>query len=335
MKAEPYAGGLIPALRHGDAPLTRGPMPEGRMVSNGRHAFFVIEDGPAHDRSSGRPTVFLHGGGPGCTGWTDFGPVLPHFAARRRAILVDLLQYGRSDKPVIHEGVWDFHARELLALLDALDLAEVDLVCNSWGGTAAIRLASLHPERVRALVITGSMPVFYGPLAPLPEGSRRGRNARDAYYGGEGPTRGKMRDLMARLEWYDPALIPEETVELRYQQSIDPDEVRLGASHGDRGTFQDLTDDLTRLSVPVLFCWGMFDGFLTPDYPLMLARMAPYGHLYVMDRASHHLQEERPGEYARVVEGWLDSVPDRTVDIDLANNPGSESFAGASASSKG
>ena len=40
------------------------------------------------------------------------------------------------------------------------------------------------------------MPVFYGPLAPLPEGGRRGRSAREAYYGGEGPIRAKMRQLM-------------------------------------------------------------------------------------------------------------------------------------------
>lgn len=30
-------------------------------------------------------------------------------------------------------------------------------------------LAAKYPERVRSLVVTGSMPVFYGPLAPLPE----------------------------------------------------------------------------------------------------------------------------------------------------------------------
>ena len=46
----------------------------------------------------------------------------------------------------------------------------------------------------------------------------------------------------------------------------------------------------------------MHDGFLTPDYPLMLARMVPHGQLYVMDHASHHLQEERPLEYYRVVD---------------------------------
>lgn len=279
--------------------LTRGPAPTGRMVSNGENSYYVWETGTGPD------TVLLHGGGPGCTGWSDFGPTVPHLAPHRRCIVPDLLQYGRSDKPDIAEGVWDFHARNLLALFDALGLERPDVVCNSWGGTAAIRLASLHPERVNSLVITGSMPVMYGPLAPLPERSRRGRNARDTYYGDEGPTWEKMRDLIARLEWYDADRIPDETVTMRHEQSLDAGERRLGESDAHRGTFQDLTDDLRGLQVPVLFCWGMYDAFLTPDYPLMLARMAPLGSLYVMDRASHHLQEERPSEYAAVVNGWL------------------------------
>lgn len=49
----------------------------------------------------------------------------------------------------------------------------------------------------------------------------------------------------------------------------------------------------------------MHDAFLSPDYPLMLARMVPHGQLYVMDRASHHLQSERPWDYFVVVDGFL------------------------------
>ncbi|WP_329060388.1 alpha/beta fold hydrolase [Amycolatopsis sp. NBC_01480] len=86
---------------------------------------------------------------------------------------------------------------------------------------------------MRSLVVTGSMPVFYGPLAPLPEGGRRGRNA---YYGGEGPTREKMRHVIPSLEWYDGDQLPEATLDLRYEQSLDPGERELaGMSASPRG----------------------------------------------------------------------------------------------------
>lgn len=256
---------------------------------------------------AGRATLFLHGGGPGCTAWTDFGQVARLFARDRRCQLVDLLQYGKSEKCLITGPMWDFHAAKTVALLDALDIDRADFICNSWGGTIALNLAAKYPDRVRSVVVTGSMPVFYGPLAPLPEGGRRGRLARDRYYGGEGPSRDKMRELMARLEWYESAAIPEATVTMRYEQSLDPEEMMLAASSDNpRGDWQDLTAELGEIEAPVLFVWGMHDAFLTPDYPLMLARMVPRGHLYVMDRASHHLQEERPHDYYSVVTGFLE-----------------------------
>lgn len=271
---------------------------------------FATADGVTyhyHDLGSGDPVVFLHGGGPGCTGWSDFGPVADLFAADRRVLLVDILQYGRSDKCTIEGPMWDFHAAKTVALLDELGITRADFVCNSWGGTIALNLAAKYPDRVRSLVCTGSMPVFHGPLAPLPEGGRRGRNARDVYYGGAGPTREKMRELITRLEWFDGEKLPDETVDMRYEQSLDPEEMALAAaSDNPRGDWQDLTEELGQIQAPVLFAWGMYDDFLTPDYPLMLARMVPRGQLYVMDRASHHLQEERPHDYHAVVSGFLD-----------------------------
>lgn len=263
------------------------------------------------EMGEGSPTIFLHGGGPGCTGWSDFGQAAPLFAADRRCFLVDILQYGKSAKPVIKGPMWDYHAARTVALMDSLGVGRADFVCNSWGGTIALNLAAKYPERVRSLVITGSMPVFHGPLAPLPEGGRRGRNARDVYYGGDGPSRQKMRDLIGRLEWYDPEAVPEGTVTLRYEQSLDPEETALaGASDNPRGDWQDLSAELGRIEAPALFLWGMYDAFLTPDYPLMLARMIPKGSLHVMSHASHHPQEERPHDYYTVVTGFLNQHHD-------------------------
>ncbi|HEX6448296.1 MAG TPA: alpha/beta hydrolase [Trebonia sp.] len=277
--------------------------PEGTYIEADQVTFHYLDQG------AGTPTIFLHGGGPGCTAWTDFGPVAPLFARDRRCLLVDLLQYGKSGKPVIKGPMWDYHAAKLVAFMDALGIDHADFVCNSWGGTMALNLAAKYPSRARSLVITGSMPVFYGPLAPLPEDGRRGRNARDRYYGGTGPSPEKMRELMASLEWHDASLIPDSTVALRHAQSLDPEEMALAAmSDNPRGDWQDLSAELPLIEAPVLFAWGMYDAFLTPDYPLMLARMVPHGNLYVMDKASHHLQEERPHDYYTVVSGFLDQV---------------------------
>lgn len=281
--------------------LSPGPMPEGRTVAAGKDSYHVIEKG------NGDQTVFfLHGGGPGCTAWSDFAVVSDLFAEHYRCIMPDLLQYGRSSKNVITGPMWNYHSESITKLMDSLGVDKADFVCNSWGGTIALCLAARFPERVRSLTITGSMPVFYGPLAPLPEGGRRGRNARDVYYGGEGPTHEKMRQLIARLEWFDGSKIPEETVRIRYEQSLDKEEMALAAaSDNPRGDWQDLTNELADVACPTLFCWGLQDDFLTPDYPLMLSRMVQRGQLHTLDAASHHLQEERPEHYFHIVHGFL------------------------------
>lgn len=282
-----------------------GPAPQSRFAKADGVEYHYYELGEA-----GAPAaIFLHGGGPGCTAWSDFGPVAPYFAQNRHLFLVDILQYGKSEKCRITGPMWDFHAAKTVALMDELGIEKADFICNSWGGTIALNLAAKYPERVRSLVITGSMPVFYGPLAPLPERGHRGRTARDVYYGGEGPTREKMRSLITKLEWCNPDRLPEETLDLRYQQSLDVEERELAAmSDSPRGDWQDLTAELGRIEAPTLFMWGREDAFLTPDYPLMLARMVKRGNLHVMDQVSHHLQEERPGAYHAVVEGFLNAV---------------------------
>ncbi|MEV7013190.1 alpha/beta hydrolase [Streptosporangium sp. NPDC051022] len=280
-----------------------GAAPESRFADVGDVTYHF------HELGEGPDTIFLHGGGPGCTGWSDFGPVAPYFSADRHCLIVDILQYGRSSKCRISGPMWDFHAAKTVALMDTLGVERADFICNSWGGTIALCLAARYPDRVRSLVVTGSMPVFYGPLAPLPERGHRGRSARDVYYGGEGPTREKMRNLITRLEWYDAGRLPEETVDMRWRQSLDPGERELAAmSDSPRGDWQDLTDELGRIEAPVLFVWGREDAFLTPDYPLMLSRMVRRGNLHVMDHVSHHLQEERPAAYHAVVDGFLRSA---------------------------
>lgn len=280
--------------------LDPGNPPEGRYVEVDGRSYHVIEQG------DGPPLLLLHGGGPGCTAWSDFAVVSKMFARARRCVMPDLLQYGKSDKSTIEGPMWDFHSKSIVGLLDALGIERADFVCNSWGGTIALCLAAKYPDRIRSLVVTGSMPVFYGPLAPLPEDGKRGRAARDVYYGGEGPTLDKMRALMARLEWYNANLIPERTVQMRYEQSLDPGEMALAArTDGPRGDWQDLTQELAQVQCPTLFCWGLQDAFLTPDYPMMLTRMVQRGQLHILDASSHHLQEERPDHYYRIVDSFL------------------------------
>jgi 2-hydroxy-6-oxonona-2,4-dienedioate hydrolase len=277
--------------------------PEGRLVpATGDEALWVAELG------EGRPTVFLHGGGPGCTSWTDYAPAVPLFAADRRVLLVDMLNYGFSAAAPISGPRWTAHAQRIAAVLEHLGISGADFVCNSVGGSAAIALAADYPHLVRKLVVTGSEPVARGRAARTPEFSLEGQTAWANYYGGDGPSRDKIVSIMGRLEYFDPANVKPDMVELRYLYSLSPGQRLLGEHPGSFGDKEDLEAKLAGVQARILFLYGKQDIFVQDGYPVLLSTVAPYADVYLMDEAAHHMEEERPADFAAVVKGFLDSA---------------------------
>jgi 3-oxoadipate enol-lactonase len=101
----------------------------------------------AHDATgTGEPVVVLHGLG---LSRDVFAPVLPALAARFRVVRLDLRGHGASPAPDPPEPY--SHHEDVLATLDAMGLAQVDVVGLSLGGGVAVDLALAHPARVRRL----------------------------------------------------------------------------------------------------------------------------------------------------------------------------------------
>lgn len=88
-------------------------------------------------------------------------------AAGHRAIAVDLLGFGRSDKP---PDAADYeiarHVQRLGALLDLLDLRDACLVVHDWGGPVGLPWAVANPDRVGRLMILNT----FAPRLPGPMG---------------------------------------------------------------------------------------------------------------------------------------------------------------------
>jgi len=65
---------------------------------------------------------------------------------------LDLRGRGESDRPAEGYG-FAYHAADVLALADSLGLSEFGLIGHSFGATASVYLASIRPQRVRAVVL--------------------------------------------------------------------------------------------------------------------------------------------------------------------------------------
>ena len=93
--------------------------------------------------------------------------MIPHFlAAGGRVVAPDFFGFGRSDKPADDATyTFDFHRNSLLALVRALDLTDITLVVQDWGGLLGLTLPMEMPERFsRAIVMNTALPTGDLPL---------------------------------------------------------------------------------------------------------------------------------------------------------------------------
>jgi haloalkane dehalogenase len=116
---------------------------------------FDVPAGRMHyvDVGAGSPIVFVHGN----PSWSyQFRNVIKRLSSRHRCIAPDHLGFGLSDKPSAFSYEPADQAKNLEALLESLDLHDVTLVVNDWGGPIGLSYAIEHPARVSRLVITNT-----------------------------------------------------------------------------------------------------------------------------------------------------------------------------------
>jgi len=106
-----------------------------------------VDEGPA----GADPVLLLHGEPSWSYLYRKMIPVLA--VAGHRAVAPDFVGFGRSDKPVRREDyTYQRHVDWTRAVLEALDLRNITLVCQDWGGLIGLRLAAEHQDRFARIV---------------------------------------------------------------------------------------------------------------------------------------------------------------------------------------
>lgn len=73
--------------------------------------------------------------------------------ANLRVVAPDLIGFGRSDKPAERgDYTYQRHVDWLGALLDAISLERITLLCQDWGGLLGLRLVGEHPGRFARVI---------------------------------------------------------------------------------------------------------------------------------------------------------------------------------------
>ncbi|MGH3025941.1 MAG: alpha/beta fold hydrolase, partial [Gaiellaceae bacterium] len=103
------------------------------------------------DEGAGAPVLLLHGE----PTWSFlYRKLIPELAGTARCIAPDYFGFGRSDKPTDRGWYsYDGHTASVARLVRELDLREITVVVQDWGGPIGFRFAVEHPERVARLVV--------------------------------------------------------------------------------------------------------------------------------------------------------------------------------------
>ena len=106
------------------------------------------------DEGTGRPVLLLHG-------QPTWGYIYRHFipalAATHRVIVPDHMGFGKSQTPPDREYTLRTHVANLAALIEGLDLRDITLVMQDWGGPIGAGYAVRHPERIHSLVFMNTV----------------------------------------------------------------------------------------------------------------------------------------------------------------------------------
>ena len=295
-----------PRLRERYERMVRTAGARGRMVRRpGGGAVHVIEAG------DGPPVVHLHGNN---TSSLSHLMLLEHLTGVR-SYLVDRPGFGLSDPEPFPRRIFRQRAvRFVDEVLDALGLESAVVAGASGGGTWAIWFALDRPERVRGLVMLGSVPLLPG--ARIPVGIRLmstpglgdllGRTMR--------PGRRMLQRLMSSVGEGDTILRHPDLFDSLIEAARDPVAAAANVAEfrallsplGTRPATRIRPDDLRRLSVPTLMIWGDQDPVMSVADAEAAARLIPGACLEVLP-AGHVPQLGNPNRVAELLKEFAAS----------------------------
>jgi haloalkane dehalogenase len=106
-----------------------------------------VDQGPR----GGEVVLLLHGEPAWCYLYRKMIP--PLVAAGLRCVAPDFFGFGRSDKPASRDGyTYQFHVDALASFIEQLDLRNITMFCQDWGGLIGLRVAAEHEDRFARIV---------------------------------------------------------------------------------------------------------------------------------------------------------------------------------------
>lgn len=231
---------------------------------------------------------------------------IQQLSARYRCVALDHLGFGLSDKPDDADYTPQAHAERLGAFIKALDLRNITIITQDYGGPVALDYAVNHAENVCRIVIANS---WMWSLPQMEQGGRLFNNVLGKW-------------LYLRYGFSPKVMIPQAFGEKRkllpeihahYLKPLDTPMNRIATfalvqALADNKKWYDMLGEKSKsiADKPVLMLWGMRDRFVPAAQLLPLWKKLWTNARYVeIDHAGHFVEEEDPERVTSEIEHFL------------------------------
>ncbi|MFT4518991.1 MAG: 4,5:9,10-diseco-3-hydroxy-5,9,17-trioxoandrosta-1(10),2-diene-4-oate hydrolase [Halioglobus sp.] len=252
------------------------------------------------DEGQGEVVVFLHGSGPGASGYSNFkGNYQSLVDAGYRCIIPDHIGYGFSDKPDDVDHPLSFFVECIKQTLDIAGVEKCTIVGNSLGGAIALGLALDYPELVGKLILMApgglSEMVDYQTMPGM-------QKVFQVFGSGEPVTPEVMKDLFATGLMHDASFATDELVEERMQI------MQIMNGHV-MATMKVpvLVDRLAEIKCPVLGFWGMDEKMMPENGIMNMAKNLENLRLILVTQCGHWVMVEHEDMFNRTCLDFLNN----------------------------
>ncbi|EMR06983.1 2-hydroxy-6-oxo-6-phenylhexa-2,4-dienoate hydrolase [Bhargavaea cecembensis DSE10] len=263
-----------------------------RKVKTGDYETYIHEGGVGNSET----VILLHGSGPGASASANWKAILPEYEDRFHVVAPDLVGFGDTDHPTEYPengAQWmNLRLKQVLDLMDTLNIDKAHLVGNSLGGVISLFLAMEAPDRFDRIVLMGA---GGGLTEPTPELAKLANFHKD-------PSKKSMYNL---LSWF---LYDLEGMEDKLQAIVDErfeifsrEEVRR--SYRENFTNSHLSDMLVppsalkRMKQEFLLIHGHQDRFVPLQSSLYVMDYLENAELHVFKRCGHWAQVEQKDRF--------------------------------------
>lgn len=245
-----------------------------------------VDEGPR----DAAPVLLMHGEPSWSYLYRHFlGPLA---AKGHRVVAPDLVGFGRSDKPAaLSDYTYERHVAWMTDWLTGVDLHDITLFCQDWGGLIGLRLVAAFPERFARLVIANTgLPIGTGWSAGFEQWRAYSQSVPE-FPAGLILNRGSLRDLSAaEIAAYD-APFPDESYKTGAR--IFPTLVPVTPEHASVAENRAAWAVLERFDRPVVTAFSDSDAVTKGGERVFIERIpGAKGQAHRIVPGGHFLQED-------------------------------------------